>query len=172
MDYYNKDASFQSLLRFLQCEGVMTLSEWEHVFGEVSPAAPWGSQFWPGFRNVIMPSYWQHATKRRWLEQINPEEVWFCLPLNFSKASAARECSPSNPPSNSRYPGFCYRHGEDEYVICAHMALRRSQPWKVHKTWIHSRPRAPPSPVHFEFTTTTVKIEEIPDDETEKAVEV
>lgn len=131
-----REAAFANMLRHINVM-LFALPEWELLFGTVSAAEPYGSDFWPGFRRFMISCYRPSLRTSRWISQATPLMCYFETPARFSKANARCPKSGSNQGTGSYYPAFCWPVDEDVVVmVCLHIALQRSSPWTVNGTWI------------------------------------
>ena len=131
-----REAAFANMLRHINVI-FFTLPEWELLFGTVSAAEPYGSNFWPGFRQFMISCYRPSLRTSRWISQATPLTCYFETPARFSKANARCQKSESNQGTGSYYPAFCWPIDDNTVVmVCLHIALHRSSPWTVNSTWI------------------------------------
>lgn len=176
--------AFSKMLRHINCSGIMSLADWEALFGAVSATRPYGDQFWGGFTTFMVTVYNPSMTKRRYLASMSPLWAHFELPTKFAKDSARRPKDASNTGSNTWYPCFVWPADDGcgcqlFWMVCVNLALKKSQPWLVHVSWlrfiVHAGSGVPfevpgfvheaPVPVFNFETMTTVTIEEVTETE-------
>ncbi len=112
------------------------VSRYEHLFGEVTPAHLWGTQFWPGMERLLQ----QYLGKLpQWLPDPlgNAKMCHFQVPPEFSKHAAQQPKLPGM--EGKAYAAYYWDFEEGSLwvlVACQWILLQKSKPWKVHKSWI------------------------------------
>ncbi len=171
---------FYNTMRHINCTDVMTVEEFESIFGRVSTAHPYGEKFWAGFAEWMAAVYFpsmQGRGRRSWLANIQPTMGHFELPEAFSKRNAETPRHfHANPGSGLKYPAMFFLDGASIWMVCINIALRRSTAWRVDPSWltlpaIQAPSSSSSSPAPLVFTTSTVVIEEL-DSDSDEWVEV
>ena len=144
LNQYPDPIVFPAMIRYTALNGHISEAQWAQRFGTVSNRCPFGEHIWQGMLHELaalyLPSVRGYAGWTRW-DQYRP--AWFTIPRTFSRANAAlRKCDIYNPAGNQTYPCMVLWSEavppapEGITMICINILIRRSQPWRVHISWL------------------------------------
>jgi len=102
--------------------------------GEIYEGHQFGKKVWRGMLNMYMHHY---RYNYRFPDFSNLTLGWFCMPIEFSRSSAALPYMQGR--DKVWYPAvFGWQEGELIIMACLHIVLRNSRPWWVHVTRVRN----------------------------------
>ena len=126
----------------LNVRGYISTPEYTRLFGQITPAAPFGHNIWHGMRELLhswqrdggRPSYYPRSQLRL---------GWFNAPSPFSRHQASQDIS-TDVGRNWQYPAIFYI-GEVEFQVgytmwCEAILIMRSRSWLVHPSRVQLIP--------------------------------